>query len=48
MYRIEADAIVILDVYPKKTRKIPDEVIRRCQDRLKRYLAAVKAFKKDK
>ena len=41
MYRIDADAVLILDVYPKKTRKIPDEVIRRCKDRLKRYDAAV-------
>ena len=28
MYRIDADAILILDVYPKKTRKIPDDVIK--------------------
>lgn len=29
MYRIDSDAILILEVYSKKTRKIPDEVIRR-------------------
>ena len=45
MYRIDADAVLILDVYPKKTRKIPDEVVRRCQNRLTRYDAAVKDFK---
>jgi phage-related protein len=45
MYRIYAEAVVILDVYPKKTRKIPDEVIRRCKDRLKLYDATMKDFK---
>ena len=43
MYRIDADAVLILDVYPKKTRKIPDEVIERCQQRLRQYDAAVAA-----
>jgi phage-related protein len=42
MYRIDADAILVLDVYAKKTRKIPDEVTRRCKDRLKRYDMVVK------
>jgi phage-related protein len=37
MYRIDADAVLVLDVYPKKTRKIPGVVIRRCKDRLKRF-----------
>lgn len=46
MYRIDTDAILILEVYSKKTRKIPDEVIERCQQRLKQYDAAVKATKK--
>ena len=46
MYRIDADAVLVLDVYPKKTRKIPDEVIERCKQRLKQYDAAVKAAKK--
>jgi len=46
MYRIDSDAVLILEVYPKKTRKIPDEVIERCQQRLKQYDAAVKAAKK--
>ena len=46
MYRIDSDAIVILEVYSKKTRKIPDEVIDRCRKRLKQYDEAVKAAKK--
>ncbi len=45
MYRTDADAVLILDVYSKKTRKIPDEVIERCKIRLKQYDEAVKASK---
>lgn len=46
MYRIDSDAILILEVYPKKTQKIPDEVIERCQQRLKQFDAVIKAAKK--
>ncbi|MFO0912259.1 MAG: type II toxin-antitoxin system RelE/ParE family toxin [Pirellulales bacterium] len=46
MYRIDSDAILILDVYSKKTRMIPDEVIQGCQQRLKQYDVVVKAAKK--
>lgn len=42
MYRIDADAVLILDVYAKKTRKIPDAAIDRCKQRLNRYDAAIK------
>jgi phage-related protein len=35
MYRVDSDAILIVDVYAKKTRRIPDEVIQRCKQRLK-------------
>lgn len=53
MYRLDTDAVVIIDVHAKKTAKIPDEVIARCKTRLKRYDDAVKAAqakkaKKDK
>jgi phage-related protein len=48
MYRIDSDAILILEVYSKKTRKIPKEVIERCQQRLKQYDAAVKAAQKSR
>ncbi len=37
MYRIDSDAVLILEVYAKKTRKIPDEVLERCQRRLKQF-----------
>jgi phage-related protein len=41
IYRIDADAVLVLDVYPKKTRKIPNEVMRRCKLRLRQYDAVV-------
>ncbi len=43
MYRLDADAVLVLEVYAKKTSKIPDEVVDRCKDRLKQYDAAVRA-----
>lgn len=46
MFRADSDAILILEVYSKKTRKIPDEVMSRCKDRLKRFDAVVAAAKK--
>jgi hypothetical protein len=48
MYRIDSDAILILDVYSKKTRRIPDEVIDRCKKRLKYYDEVVRAAEKKK
>jgi phage-related protein len=37
VYRTEADAIVILEVFAKKTQATPKDVIERCQKRLKLY-----------
>lgn len=37
IYRIDADAIVILEVFDKKTSKTPKQVIDICQDRLRNY-----------
>ena len=37
VYRIDTDAIVIVDVFAKKTQKTPDTVIKTCQKRLKEY-----------
>jgi phage-related protein len=45
VYRNDSDAVVVLEVYSKKTRKMPDEVIDRCHNRIKRYETAVKAVK---
>jgi phage-related protein len=37
IYRIDDDAIVIVEVFAKKTNQTPDAVIKRCQKRLKQY-----------
>ena len=37
IYRIETDAIVILEVFEKKTRSTPRQVIEVCKRRLKDY-----------
>jgi phage-related protein len=46
MYRIDTDAVLILDVYCKKTQKIPNEVIERRKKRLKQYDEVIRAAKK--
>ena len=49
MYRVDPDAVLVLEVYAKKTRKIPQEVIDRCKQRRKDYDdTAKKALKKSK
>jgi phage-related protein len=37
IYRIDADAIVIVEVFPKTTQQTPKRVIDVCRRRLKRY-----------
>jgi phage-related protein len=37
IYRIDDDAIVIADVFKKKTQATPKDVIETCQRRLRRY-----------
>ncbi len=37
MYRLDADAVVILEVFSKKTRVTPKPVIEVCIRRLKEY-----------
>jgi phage-related protein len=37
IYMIDEDAIVILDVFEKKSRKTPRDVINKCKQRLKLY-----------
>ena len=39
VYRTDQDAIVILDVFEKKTNQTPRQVIETCQRRLKLYQA---------
>jgi phage-related protein len=37
IFRIDTDAIVIVDVFSKKTRQTPPRVVERCKARLRRY-----------
>jgi phage-related protein len=37
MYRIDSDAIVILEVFEKKTSKTPKHILDVCKKRLKVY-----------
>ncbi len=37
IYRIDADAIIILEVFNKKTRETPQRVIDVCKNRIKNY-----------
>jgi phage-related protein len=41
VYRTDADAIVIGEVFDKKTRATPPDVIDRCRERFRRYDEAV-------
>jgi phage-related protein len=37
VYRIDTDAVVILDVFGKKTQKTPKDVIENCKRRIRLY-----------
>jgi len=37
IYRIDADAIIILEVFRKQTQRTPQEVIERCKKRIQMY-----------
>ena len=37
IYRIDADAIIILDVFQKQTQRTPQNVIERCKKRIQMY-----------
>lgn len=37
VYRTDADAIVIGEVFEKKTRRTPQDVIERCRERFRQY-----------
>lgn len=42
VYAVEPDAIVILEVFAKKTQTTPKKVMETCRDRLRRYREIVK------
>ena len=46
IYRIYTDAILILDVFEKKTNKTPKSIIDICKQRIKLYEAAIKEWEK--
>jgi len=46
IYRIYTDAILILEVFEKKTNKTPKSIIDVCKKRIKRYETDVKEGKK--
>ena len=46
IYRVDSDAIVIAEVFSKKTRKTPPLVIERSKERLRRYDEAAGAWRK--
>ena len=37
IYRIDSDAIIIVEVFRKKSQQTPSPVVERCQARLRRY-----------
>ncbi|HAL57108.1 MAG TPA: transposase [Bacteroidetes bacterium] len=37
VYRVDSDAIVILEVFEKRTRKTPKEVLENCKRRIRLY-----------
>lgn len=37
IYRVDEDAILIVDVFKKKSEKTPKSVIEKCKNRLKKY-----------
>ncbi len=40
VYYLDADAVVILEVFPKASRTTPDAVMKLCRSRLRRFLTA--------
>ena len=46
IYRIYTDAILILEVFEKKTNKTPKSIIDICKQRIKRYETDVKEWDK--
>jgi phage-related protein len=46
IYRIYNDAILILDVFEKKTSKTPKSIIDICKQRIKRYEADIEKWEK--
>ncbi len=41
VYRLDADAVIIVEVFSKKTQSTPRHVINTCRDRLRAYDSAI-------
>jgi phage-related protein len=37
IYRLDADAVIILEVFSKKTQRTPAAVLKTCKERMRRY-----------
>ena len=42
IYRVYPDAVLILEIFSKKTNKTPKDIIEFCKKRIKRYDADIK------
>ena len=48
IYRLDPDAVVIAEVFSKKTQATPDHVVATCQHRLRHYDQAARAGEEDR
>ena len=46
IYRVDDDAVLVVDAFAKKTQQTPSEIVQRCQKRLALYDAAKAAAEK--
>ena len=37
VYRLDEDAVIVVDVFAKKSQRLPDEIVRQCRERLRAY-----------
>ena len=44
IYRIDIDAVIIVDVFAKKTQRTPDVVVDACRRRLREYDAVSRSW----
>ena len=37
IYRLDDDAVIVVEIFAKKTQRLPNEIIRTCRQRLRHY-----------
>jgi phage-related protein len=37
IYRLDDEAVIAVHVFPKKTQRLPDQIVRQCKQRLRAY-----------